>query len=272
MKLFYSNLFALILAFACTAAWSDDIAKKGRALLDDHKDAVLTVELVLTEKISYPGAPSQEQETTSEVTGTIIGADGLAVLSMFTTDPTVLVQAMMAGNPQMSQVDMSTEIDEAHYLMPDGSEITAEVVLRDKDLDMVFVRPTEPVETEFHYLDLNKGVKPQLLDHLVTLRRLSRVAGRTYAASIMRLEGIVERPRTFYIGENAQEDIARLGAPTFTIDGELVGVTFVRFMRSDSGFGTMGAMLNATRSVFTTVILPAEDILESAKQVPPYDE
>lgn len=261
---------AAVLIFLAGTACADQTAEKARDVMENRKAGVVTLQLVLKEKFSMPGMASQDSESTSEATGTVIGADGLTVLSLFKTDPTALFEAIMpdTGGDDMN---MSTEINEVRFLMEDGSEIPAEVVLRDKDLDMVFVRPKTKPEKPFEYVDLSANAKPQILEQLVRLNRLGKVSGRAYAASLTRVEAVVERPRTYFVPENAQNDLSHLGTPVFTLDGKTVGVTFLRLINSSGGMGGMGGMMGGLQEVLTTVILPAGDIADSAGQVPPFE-
>lgn len=263
--------YALIgVLIAAGAAAADETATKGREVLEMHKSAVVTLQLVLKEKFSAPGMASQDNESTSEATGTVISPDGLTVLSLFKTDPTGLLEAIM---PEMGggEMNMSTEVSEVRFLMEDGSEIDAEVVLRDKDLDMVFVRPKEKPGEPFAHVDLAGSTRPEVLEQLVRLNRLGRVSGRAYAASLTRVEAVVERPRTYFVPENAQNDLTHLGTPAFTLDGKVVGVTFLRLIKSMGGMSSMGGMMGGIQEVLTTVILPASDIADSAAQVPPFE-
>lgn len=251
-------------------AFADETAEKAREVMQNQQAGVVTLQLVLKEKFSAPGMASQDSESTSEATGTVISPEGLTVLSLFKTDPTALFEAIM---PEMGggEMSMSTEVSEVKFLMPDGTEIPAEVVLRDKDLDMVFIRPKEKPEEPFGYVDLSNYEKPQILEQLVRLNRLGKVSGRAYSASLTRVEAVVDRPRTYFVPENAQNDLTHLGSPAFTLDGKIVGVTFLRLIKSSGGMSGMGGMMGGLQEVLTTVILPAGDIADSAAQVPPFE-
>jgi len=109
--------------------------------------------------------------------------------------------------------------------------------------------------------------KPQVLDRIVVLNRLGRVASWATAVYLDRIHAIAEKPRTFYVpgGMGALE--SELGCPVFTLDGKVVGILVLRLLPSrDAGMGSMfGGMSNAG---MLPVILPSDDILEVAKQAP----
>ena len=83
---------------------------------------------------------------------------------------------------------------------------------------------------------------------------------------------MVERPRRFYIPAGGQQDFARLGSPAFGLNGDVVGVYFLRLMRGGGAGGGLASMMGAAQESVAAIILPAEDILDSASQVPDYED
>lgn len=270
----HNRLFVCLCCALCLCVLSvppaagDEVAVKGRKILEANKKAVVTVLLVLKQKVSFSGRPSQDSESKTEATGTVISPDGLTVVSLSITDPTSLLETMMAGSPGSSGLKMETELRDVKILLEDGSEIPAEVILRDKDLDMAFVRPLTKPEVPFAYIDLSNPAEPDYLDQVITLNRMGKVAGRAYSASVERIDAIVTKPRTFYIpGRDATQ--TGLGSPAFTVDGDFIGVFFIRAIKNTGG-GRMSSMLGGSGGNITTVILPAKDITEAAEQAPPF--
>jgi len=157
-------------------------------------------------------------------------------------------------------------LSDVKILFEDGTEVPAEVVLRDKDLDLAFVRPKSKITAELTPLDLSKSGRVDLLDQVIALNRLGNAAGRAYAASFERIAAVVERPRLFYVPETSFTTTA-LGAPAFTLDGKLVGLFVMRTLRGRSSGGGMGMMGMQPENI-TGIILPADDIQKAAKQVP----
>lgn len=262
---------ALFVALFVPTVHSDEIARKGRKILEDHQDSVVTLTLVLKQKVSFPGMASQESESTTEATGTIISPDGLVVLSLSATDPSSLVEAMMAGSGRGRDLKMETEVRDIKILLKDGSEISAKVILRDQDLDMAFVRPVEVPETPFAYIDISKSGAPDYLDQIVTLNRLGKVANRVHSASLERIEAIVTKPRTFYIPGNDPTNTG-LGSPAFTLDGKFIGVFLMRAIKATGGGGRFGGFGGGSGDNIASVVVPAEDIAYAAEQVPPFED
>jgi len=256
------------LAFQTSFAAADEVAVKGRAVLEANKGAVVTVQLVIKQKVSFPGMPSQDSESASEATGTVIAPDGLTVVSLSQTDPTSLLETMMAGTPRAGEVKMETEVRDVKILLADGSEVPSEVILRDKDLDMAFVRPLEKQDDDFSFVDITNSANPQYLDQVISLNRMGKVAGRAHSASVERIDAIVQKPRTFYIPGKDPTNTA-LGSPAFTVDGKFIGVFFIRAIKSTGGGGG-NRFLGGGNDNITTVILPAIDIADAAEQAPPF--
>jgi S1-C subfamily serine protease len=164
-----------------------------------------------------------------------------------------------------SKFKLETELSDLKILLEDGTEVPGEVVLRDRDLDLAFVRPKAKLKMELSPLDLSKSAKVDVLDQVIALNRLGNAAGRAYAASIERIAAVVERPRLFYVPETSFTTTA-LGAPAFTVDGKLVGLFVMRALKGRGGAG--GGMMGVQPENIAGIIVPAEDIQKAAKQVP----
>ena len=258
--------YTLLLAACCLAitqfASADNAAEKGRKIFEENKGAVVTVLLVINTKFSAPGRASQEFEAKAEATGTVINADGLTVVSLSKVDPSALYDLMQ---PDAGGTNYETEVRDAKILMEDNTEIDASVILRDRELDMAFVRPKKKEETDFKYIDFTNSGEPELLDEVITINRLGQVSRRAHAASVERIDAIVRKPRTFFIPGNNPTN-TEMGSPAFTLDGKVVGVLLIRAIKSSGG--TAG---NPSQNV-TQMFLPAEDVLEAATQAPAFEE
>ncbi len=264
------QLLAALMMCSVAVASADDAADSGRAILEKHKAAVVTVQLVIKTKFGMAGGDSQNDESKAEATGTVIDPSGLTVVSLTETDPTSLMESMMS-NFGGGGFKVDTEVRDVKILLEDGKEIPAEIVLRDKELDMAFVRPAEKSETVFAFIDLKDSAPAQLLDQVISISRLGTVARRAPAASIERISAVVDKPRTFYV-PGKDPTSTGLGSPAFGLDGKPIGVFLMRAIKDTTGGGGggFGAMFGAADNV-TVVLLPGADILEGASQVPPYE-
>ena len=249
-------LAALVLGLIGPAAPSraSELAEKGREIFKQNQQAVVTVQVVL--KMSSGG---RSRENRQEITGTVTDPSGLTVLALSAADPSEMYQRMMAE--QGSQDKLEAEVTDLKILLADGTELPAEIVLRDKDLDLAFIRPKSKPASPMAAIDFSKSASAQLLDELITLNRLNSAAGRAYAASVERISAVIQKPRTFYIPDSSMT-ATTLGSPAFALDGKVVGLIVMRAVNGKGG-GSRNYREN-----MTSIILPAEDILKGAKQAP----
>jgi S1-C subfamily serine protease len=245
------TLIAASLLFAAIApslpVRADDFSEKGRDVFAKNQHAVVTLQVV--QKVTARGKSSENK---LETTGTVVDPSGLAVLSLSSCDPSELSRRLYGES------SAEIEITDLKFLLEDGTEVPGEIVLRDKDLDLAFVRPKTKPATPMAAIDLAKSSHAQVLDQLVALNRLKRAAGRAYSASMERVSAVVQKPRTFYIPDAIQTETSP-GSPVFTLDGGIVGIVVYRAVSASGG--------NA-RDCITPIILPAEDIAKAAAQAP----
>lgn len=243
----------------------DELADQGRKIFNDHRQAVVTVKAVIKMKMNIPGAGGQNNESKSDVTGTVIQPDGLTVISLSSVEPNNLIESILGGAEIGGmKMSMDSEITDLKILLEDGSEIPAAIVLRDKDLDLAFIRPKTKPANPMSYVDLAKSGSAQLLEEIIALNRLGVAANRAYSASVERISAIVEKPRKFYLPDSTMTATAQ-GSPAFTLDGKPLGIFVLRAVKS-SGGGFMG--MNFNPGNFSSIIIPAANVQRGAEQAP----
>jgi hypothetical protein len=220
---------------AAPAGAAEDVKTTARKLLEEHKDSVVLVEVVLNIKISFRGQ-SQDTERKFEVNGTVIRADGLTVISNTSLNPGAATQ-----RPGLTVDSTPTSVK---IVLADGTEHAARIALTDKDLDLAFVVPEEKVALPA--VELGKAEAPGLLDSMVSIARLGRTASREPAVAICEVQSIVSKPRTRYVpaGQVYQ------ACPVFSAAGKILGLA----VHWPAGNNMLA-------------VLPCEDILEVAGQV-----
>ena len=105
--------------------------------------------------------------------------------------------------------------------------------------------------------------KADILDPLVALNRLGNASGHACSVCVERIAAVVTAPRLFYIPESSATS-TKLGSPAFNLDGKPLGVFVVRALK---GKGSTDMMTRQPENV-TVIVLPAADILNSARQAP----
>lgn len=264
-------LFIACVAAGVASAQSPETVEQARAVFKANKAAVVTVELVIKEKMSMFGQASNESESKVSGTGTVIAADGLTVMSLTATDPNSMFANMMPAGMD-DQFDMDSEVTDVKIILDDGAELPSEILLRDRDLDLAFVRPKAKPEAELAHVDLADSVDVDILDSVVILDRTGKVANRAASVVLARVASLVEKPRRFYMTDYAQST-GGLGAPAFTPEGKLVGVLMLRMIRSnDHGGGMMSALGGGMQDSMALILLPAAEVQEGASQAPPREE
>lgn len=197
------------------------VEAEARKVVDTYKDAVVTVQVVVNIKESFEGK-TDSQEHRHSTTATVIDPSGLAVTSLTEISP----DSYMDEADRTSGYSFSVETKDVRIKTADGTEIPADVVLRDKDLDLAFIRPKTKPQAPLPAIDLKNASTPQVLDQVVVLTRLGQAANRAPAARLDRIEAVLTKPRTLYVLNNLHEE---LGIPAFTLDGKCVGILVLRY-------------------------------------------
>lgn len=265
-----AGILSLIFLTAATlAAQASDEATAGREIINKWQDVIVTVRLVSKTRMTMEGREVNKTEDKLEVPATVIDPSGLCVLSFSATSPGEMATRMLqmfGGGGGAPKVQVESENTDVKIRFPNAQEVPAQIVLRDKDLDLAFVRPLDKLANPVPALDLSKDVKPKILDRILSLSRLGKVGSWAPAASLDRIQAIIDKPRTFYV-PGATGAATEMGTPVFSLDGRVIGIVLVRIAPPEGG-SSMAAMSRGGGAGMLGVILPAADIREVAKQVP----
>jgi hypothetical protein len=259
-----------VMMLASGAAWAgaESPEEAARGILRRYKDAVVTVRLVVVQRISI-GGQDQKAENRTETIGTIVDPSGLTVVSLSAIDPSKtlgnMIRARAARAGQSVEFNIESDVTEADVMTADGTDIPAQVVLRDKELDLAFLRPKQKLEKPLVAVDIAGDPKAAMLEQLVCLNRLGKVANRASSVSLERVNAIVERPRLFYILGLGQ-GTSGVGSPVFTTDGKLLGMMLIRSITPERE-GNLGSMFSGSESMgIIPIVVPAADVRDGVKQ------
>ena len=246
--------FAIV--FACQAAMAAPQTAEERAaarlVVTQRAAAVVVVLATIKVRLNVSGR-EQTSDQAAQTNATILDPSGLAVMSLQQIQPDEAMTRMYSRQvPNGGHVEVTTDIADMRMHLADGRELPAKLVLRDEDLDLAFVRPTEPLTAPLPFIDA-ASARPQLLDALTLVRRTGEPTGWAPAAAFATVELLIDKPRTYYqvviLGGGGP------GCPLFDAAGHFVGVLVMR----DTG----------TRGTGALSVLPADDIRDVAKQAPP---
>jgi hypothetical protein len=250
--------FVFVCALLPALGRSDELEVKGQEILEKNQHAIVTVEVALKASYSTGGQAPQTTESKYELTGTIIDSSGLTVLALSGCEPTEFYKRAM---PQYSAYKIESSLSDLKILLDDNTELPAEIVLRDKDLDLAFIRPKSPPPATLTIVDLNKGSSAKLLEQVITLNRLNSASGRAYSAAAERIIAVISKPRPFYLHDGSMTG-SGLGCPVFSLNGNILGIIVMRV-------GPGGAAGTDYRQNSASVIVPAAEVLKAARQAPP---
>ncbi|HPU96786.1 MAG TPA: hypothetical protein PLO53_02400 [Candidatus Hydrogenedentes bacterium] len=232
---------------------SDPAGDAARAVVEQYRQTVVTLKIVVS--VSFGG---DEDENESEANATLISPDGLAVLALSAIDPSALLGSLTDSDPDNT---FSLRVVSLRMILPGGEEREAEVVLRDKDLDIVFVRLKEAPASPLPHVDMAQAAESvRILDPYVCIGQEGPIVQRAHTAFIDRIEGRVDRPRMYYLVSRSRTQQV-LCSPLFTLGGRLIGFGVTRHVSTDEDDDDLIA-----------VVAPAPQVRELMLQVPPRGE
>ncbi|MFO7899251.1 MAG: serine protease [Planctomycetota bacterium] len=235
-------LFALLLATRALAA-EEDLSRAARSVVEQYGDAVVPLKVVLSVQIK-----GRDQEQKYEALGTVLDESGLIVASNTAVDPF------------SRQSKVNSEVKSVKLLRKDGTERKLKIVLRDKELDLMFLQPEEDVELTGLGVAA-AGPTLELADRAIVLSRLGPVGDRQPAVLVGRVEAVVTKPRRLYVTATVGS-MSALGCPVFTRGGKPVGILTMRVSKA-AGAGRIGGKLRANT---LPAVLPIIDLLDDIKQ------
>jgi hypothetical protein len=166
-------------------------------------------------------------------------------------DPSKQISGREINTPSgRVKIDATITLKEVKIIMPDGTEIPADVVMKDADLDLAFLKPKpdakEAKGVVFKPVDLKNSAPGNIADEVVTVSRMDEVLNRQPAAQRGQIVGVTRKPRAFLRATGMDH-----GCPTFSLEDKLIGITVTHSVKD---------------SPPAAVILPAADVLEIAEQ------
>ncbi len=269
----------LTLALAATTAFASastaELRETAKKLSNSHKDSVVWLSVLSKISIGTEGEvpaeiktalAGQDKEEKNEITGTVIDASGLIVTALGGLDKSSIVDGQTVDTPVGEiKLKASSEIKGIKVITADGSEVPADLVMKDEDLGLAFIKVRSKSEeakgVEFKAIDLADSGPGGLLDECIVLGRLDESLNREPSLLTSEISGMTVRPRIFY-----RVETAAIGCPVFLVNGKLLGISVLRKPKGgDGGHGQIEV---------SPVILPAADVAKiaaQAKQAKPAD-
>jgi S1-C subfamily serine protease len=238
---------------AALRAQTIDERASAREVIKKRGDAVIMVLATIKLRINV-GGNEQSTDQATQANATILDSSGLTVLSLSSLQPDDLMARTLSQRVAPgTRVDVTSEPADIRMHLADGREVPAKLVLRDEDLDLAFIRPTEAPAAPMISVDATV-VTPAILDPVMLVQRTSETTGWQTAASIGAVQLVIDKPRTYYQVSIPTVGGTGLGSPVFDLTGRFVGVVVLR------NTGSRGAA--------SPGVLPGSDIRDIAKQAP----
>ena len=243
---------ALTAAIVCLTGQPSAQTQEDRAIARDllakRGDAVLYVLGTTKLRVNQGGKDLPTADQRIQALVTLLDSSGLGVMSLTALDPSELMSALLSrGRAAAAAINVTSEQSDLRYRLPDGREVPVRVVLRDKELDLAFLRPVEKLAAPATAVDAVVA-KPSPIDSVLVLQRMPELAGWQPTALFQSVQAVVEKPRTFYVLTGGT-----VGSPVFDLRGRFLGVV-LRFKNE------------ADAANAPPIVLPAADIREVAKQ------
>jgi hypothetical protein len=264
MKLYMTRtLFraAALTAFVALQAAAADLGLQARQILNQSQACIINITAMCKLDMGGSGMAmrfgglGEAQET--QCAGTVIDASGLTVVSYTALNPMERISAALkrrTGDEDTS-LKSKTEVNRIQMHLADGSEVSARLVFKDKELDLAFLVPS-PKESEklpqFTPAKIGAATTAKEVDDVVILSRHTKELGYQPIVTVTKVTSVITKPRAMY-------DLAAFvqpGALVYLPDGQLLGLT-VSFGGDEEGFMAMRTEI---------LVLPSSEIAKLADQ------
>lgn len=180
------------------------------ALIKKHAEALVTIKFI-------PQMPNGDKRSEVNATGTVISADGLIICS----------NSQIGGNPMGGASITPTEIEILF-----GEETTglkAEVVGRDTELDLAWLKITDELPKPLSFLDYKQSDTVGVGGEIYAIRLMDEYFGRAPFVKSFTISATLKKPRKLIAPSVVWiADSESVGLPVFAADGKVVGMFIVQ--------------------------------------------
>jgi len=258
-----------IVIFCLSFPWATSVVIGGEGadlgkLLKEKTPSTVTVKFIL--KMSMGGMMGEDQEDETEATGVMIDPKGVVLCSNTQLGGFMGMLARMMG--EMGSQFSANPTDIKVLVGEDTEGKEAEIVARDTELDLAWIRIKTPPEHPYEFVDLTKSADVEVGQEIVGVRRLGKHFGRVAAAGSGRIGGITSKPRKLFVPTGGISGM--LGLPVYRAGGEVVGVLVMQMPDSEDADmmnpAAMLGMLSDMQSLMDGLILPAGEVVKATKR------
>lgn len=232
-------------------------------MLNEKSPALVTVKFVL--KVSMGQKFGGDNESDTEITGVMIDPKGMVLCSNTQLGGFVSMMKSMMGS--MGSQFSATPTDLKVLVGDDTEGREAELVARDTELDLAWIRMKSPADKPYDYVDFSKAAKVSVGDTIVSLRRLGKYFGRQAAIAESRIGGVIQKPRELLLPASALG--TSLGSPVFVRDGQPLGMIIMQVPEAEGSAENPMAMMSrmsGMQDMMAGFILPAATIIKATER------
>ncbi len=207
------------------------------ALVEKVAPAMVTVKFVM----AYEG---EDDTTEEEIDGLTIDPSGVVLIS----------SAMMFGPEYLGVAARPREIK---VILPGETEgLSAEVIVRDRELDLVWLRILESDKPrKFPHVSFKDAAKPALGQEILQVWKLDKFYDRAPYVSSARVAATVTKPRDLFIASGE----VTIGLPVFDTAGNVLGFGVLQ-LPDEEEMDAMTSTNPYSRMIFTRTMLPASRV------------
>lgn len=229
-----------------------------KAFIAKMSPKIVTVKFIL--KMSM--GQMDDEETETEVSGVMIDPKGLVICSNTQMGGfmAMMQKLMGGGGPQLSATPSDLKI-----LVGDDVEgVEAELVARDTESDLAWLRIKDPGDKTYDFVDLTQSTTLDVGDPILTVSRMGKRFDRLAIYNSGRVVGIAKKPRDLYIPGGG---VSGYGTPVFSRDGVILGMSaFLAPDPSENSGGPMAMMgMMSGGGDMAPAIIPASEVEKATK-------
>ena len=212
-RLFLALFLALAVSGPISAEPADPVRGAAKQLVEARADASLV--LTVTRKM-------QRGDKTFEIHAIPVNGEGLLVTSLKAIENNRLagVAGLAAMMNQAGQAQDSGELTRVAWIRPDATEAEGELVLKDENLDLAFVRIRKDGDAALPPAPAAVGKAPGLLQEVISIHRLSAEFQREAALSMGRVSSLIQTPAELF----QVPELNTVGSACYSLSGEWLGM------------------------------------------------
>lgn len=251
---------AVILPVTAQAA----TAERLQELAGKTSPAIVTVKFNLAVNLGRMSG-NTEQESPSEVTCVMIDPAGVAVCSNNQINGNIDLIRKMA--PAQAGTMSATPRDVQVIIDTHDAPYDADIIVRDSELDLAWVRIREPGDRPHDFIDFSAGMAATVGEEVFFVRRTGSGFGRIPVISAIRIGGSTSAPRDLYLPGSPINNGA--GLPVVNSSGNAVGLVVTLYPDLSSGaqpMSMMGAGNAGLVEAMSGLILPAAAVAKATQR------